>query len=109
MSIDFVNEEKTDFNIKDLESYANGQFNLTAVLRWTGLAKEVSPKRHPKVVRDGLFADEIGSLPIACWEELSNLEENTPYKITNLAVRHYYGKRLATTKESEVTKIDRSI
>ena len=89
--------------ISSLAQSTSGLFTISGTVTWTG-EQHTPNENSKKLVRDGIITDSSGSIPLSVWQEhIEQVQEGQFYTITNCNLRHYYGKRLATTKSSVVT------
>jgi len=86
--------------IAEVKQEEKGKFNIIGSIRWIS---EISKATHGKRVRDAVVADETGHIIISFWEDLIDIvKEDQWYEISNVSIKHYFGKKL---NSSTVTKI----
>ena len=58
------------------------------------------------MIRDG--KDGSGILPITVWAKQSKeiIDNETGFKLTNVALKNYYGNKLSTMPNTKLTKVD---
>ena len=65
-------------------------------------------RKSTKRVRDGILVDSTGSIKISAWgmPQVDQLEDGNFYTLANCEMYFYYGKCLATSKRTLVSKAD---
>ena len=118
-AIRFKLADTDTLKIKDLCEKSSGRYTVNGAIKWLEQTKDItnsntaSPsKRQPKVllVRNGLIADETGEMIISVWgEHIDEIEEYQWYTLTDVNIKHFYGKKLTTNMETSIRKFETSL
>ena len=104
--MDFAFTESTSImEVKDVTLETAGAFTIIGFLRWLSEPKTVqTSQKVNKVVRDAVFGDNSGSIPISVWGDLNTIiNEHECYRITRVVASEYQSLKLQTTTDSEAT------
>lgn len=108
--MNFVFSENSSITeVKDISTEISGCLTILGQVQWVSDAKdlEIGPNKVPKQVRDGLFGDESGIIPISVWGDLIEIiKEKRTFQISKVAVAEFQGVKLQTTSSSEATVDD---
>lgn len=87
--------------VNELKEKTSGSFTIVGYVKWAG---SESTSNKNKRVRDGVFQDGTGHMPISVWDK--NIDDITDsevcYEITDVTIRHYFGVKLATTPQTNI-------
>ena len=98
-----------------LKTHNNGNFTVSGCIKWLG--EPLKPENATKMVREAELTDPSGTINLSVWDShMQQIEDGQFYTVTNCKLKHYFGKRLATTvtttvtkaKEQDISHVDRS-
>ena len=65
----------------------------------------MKPEHATKMVREAELTDLSGTINLSVWDShMQQIEDQQFYTLTTCKLKHYFGKRLATTVNTTVTK-----
>ena len=86
-----------------LKTHNNGHFTVSGCIKWLG--EPLKPENATKMVREAELTDPSGTINLSVWDShMQQIEDGQFYTVTNCKLKHYFGKRLATTVTTTVTK-----
>ena len=86
-----------------LKNHNSGNFTVSGCIKW--LAEPVKPEHATKMVREAGLIDSSETINLSVWD--SHIQQNADkqfYTVTNCKLKQYFGKHLATTVNTAVTK-----
>ena len=88
----------------DMKDRSSGSFLVVGHIMWS-TPSYMSP--NGKMIRDGIFKDGSGILPITVWGDTIKeiIDNETCFKLTNVALKNYYGNKLSTMPNTKVTAV----
>ena len=98
-----------------LKTHNNGNFTVSGCIKWLG--EPLKPENATKMVREAELTDPSGTINLSVWDShMQQIEDGQFYTVTNCKLKHYFGKRLATTvtttetkaKEQDISHVERS-
>ena len=70
-----------------------------------GILLFLAPEHATKMVREAEITDPTGTINLSVWDShIQQIEDNQFYTMTNCKLKQYFGKRLATTVNTTITK-----
>ena len=107
VSFKFIEETVIKINEIALDQ-RDGHFDVKGNIRWQADTRTVAvgERQVPRQVRDGLLADQTGTITISIWGQdlIDRIKENTTYKITKVVVQNNFGMKLTTTANTVCTE-----
>ena len=92
-------------SIKDVLKHDDRTFNAKGRLVLSGEIK--FPEKCTQSVKDALFTDNTGTIPLSVWEEhFGSLLSDHFYELSNLKLRYFNGKTLSTLHLADIKEID---
>ena len=86
-----------------LKNHDSGNFNVSGSIKWLG--EPVKPEHETKMVREAELTDPSGTINLSVWDShIKQIEDRQCYTVTNCKLKQYFGKPLATTVNTAVTK-----
>ena len=102
-------EDSSVTEVTDITMELTGCITIRGKIHWLSAAKDltVGMKMVTRQVRDALFADKTGFIPISVWGDLiQELQEDQLYTITKVAMTNFQGAKLQTTGGSQLLIVD---
>ena len=86
-----------------LKNHNSGNFTVSGCIKWLG--EPSKPEHATKMVREAEITDPTGTINLSVWDShIQQIEDNQFYTMTNCKLKQYFGKRLATTVNTTITK-----
>lgn len=86
-----------------LKNHNSGNFTVSGCIKWIG--EPMKPEHATKMVREAELTDPSGTINLSVWDShMQQIEDKQFYTVTNCKLKQYFGKRLATTVNTAVTK-----
>ena len=86
-----------------LKNHNSGNFTVSGCIKWLGEASK--PEHATKMVREAEITDPTGTINLSVWDShIQQIEDNQFYTVTNCKLKQYFGKCLATTVNTTITK-----
>lgn len=86
-----------------LKNHNSGNFTVSGCIKWLG--EPSKPELATKMVREAEITDPTGTINLSVWDShIQQIEDNKFYTVTNCKLKQYFGKCLATTVNTTITK-----
>ena len=93
-----------DTILKNHWKKTSGNFTVSGCIK--SLGEPVKLQHATKMVREAELTDPSGTINLSVWEDrhMQQIENKQFYTVSNCKLKQYFGKRLATTVNTTVTK-----
>ena len=89
-----------------LDQHSSGMFSISGQVTWLAQENTISndQTKKQKRVRDAQVRDTTGSISVSIWENhIDEIQDEQFYTLTNCKLKFFYGKKLATTEDTQIT------
>ena len=116
-SVNFTFNPESHCSIASLLDKTRGTFTIKGRMKWLSEPKSCNTTSKGKIsspikrtVREGLFTDKSGFLPISVWQEhIPSIDETKTMTITNVGVRFFKCKHLDVSRDSKISVLEENV
>lgn len=86
-----------------LKNHNSGNVTVSGCIKWLGQPSK--PEHATKMEREAQITDPTGTINLSVWDShIQQIQDNQFYTVTNCKLKQDFGKHLATTVNTTITK-----